>query len=198
MKRWQRLTAGAIGTLLLTLGVWYAAPVQAQDTVTAELRLQFTALNRLLVGLRTITSSLDQNYTQLFSSGTGANQANALYQTQATLAASARTTYDLHASLTDDFGQSVTCTKLRALIVKAASGNTNNVLVGGGSTTITALTSTGALQEGLVVRPGGQIIWVFPDATGGALTAGSSDVLQVANSAGSTAVTYDIIVFCAE
>ena len=198
MKRWRIVAAGVLWVLLLALVAWQAAPALAQETVTGQLRLQSSAINWLLVGLRTVTTNLDQDYTQLFSSGTGANQANALWQDTRTLAASASETLDLNASLTDDFGQSVTCTKLRAFIVKAASGNTNNVVVGGGLSTVTALTTTGALQEGLVVRPGGVFIWTFPDSTGGAVTAGSSDVIQVANSAGSTSVTYDIIVFCAE
>lgn len=199
MKRLRIFGAGVIGVLLVSLLVWQAAPVQAQEAVTAQLRLQISALNRLLIGLRTVTTTLDEDYTQLFSSGTGANQANALYQTEGTLSASASTTYDLNGSLTDDFGQSVTCTKLRAVIVRAATGNTNDVVVGGGGTTLTALTTTGAYTgPGMPVRPGGIWIMTFPDATGGAVVAGSSDILQISNSSGSTSVTYDLIAFCAE
>ena len=198
MKRLRIVGTWLLIAVLAVFAAWQAAPLQAQETVTSQFRIQISALNRLLIGLRTVTTPLDQDYTQLFSSGTGANQANALYQTQGTLGASASTTYDLNASLTDDFGQSVTCTKLRALVVKAASGNTNNVVIGGGSTTITSLTTTGALTTGIVVRPGGVLVWTFPDATGAALTAGSSDVLTVSNSAGSTSVTFDLIVVCAE
>ena len=199
MKRLRLLGTWLIGLLILGALAWQAVPVQAQETVTAQFRLQISALNRLLIGLRTVTTTLDQDYTQLFSSGTGANQANALYQASRTLSASANETLDLNASLSDDFGQSVTCTKLRAISVHAASGNTNNVIVGGGNTTVTALTSTGAFTNaGLVVRPNGTLIWTFPDSTGGAITAGSSDLLQFTNSSGSTSVTYDVILVCAE
>lgn len=199
MKRWRTVGKGLIGAAVVAAVVWLITPAFAQETVRGQFRIQINVLNSLLVGLRTVTTTLDQDYTQLFSSGTGANQANALYQTQATLSASGSTTYDLNGSLTDDFGQSVTCTKLRALVVKAASANTNSVVVGGGATTVTALTTTGAFTgPGVPIRPGGIWMITFPDATGGAVTASSSDILQIANSAGSSSVTYDFIVVCAE
>lgn len=43
------------------------------------------------------------------------------------------------------------------------------------------------------IRPGGALILLAPDATGYAVTAGTGDLLRIANSAGSTSVTYDII-----
>ena len=198
MTRLRGIGWAVIIALVLAIGAWQAAPVQGQETVRATLRLQVNVLNSLLVGLRTVTTTLDQDYSQLFSSGTGANQGNALWQSQRTLDASATETLDLNGTLTDDFGQSITCTKVKTLLVKAASGNTNSVLVGGGSTTMTSLTTTGALQEGLVVRPGGLMLWTFPDATGAAVAAGSTDILQLANSAGSSSVTFDVIVICVE
>ena len=196
MQWYRRIGAWVISLVVVGLLVWQAVPVRGQETISAQFRIQLNVLNRLLVGLRTVTSTLDQDYTQLFASGTGANQANALYQAQRTLGASAAETLDLNASLTDDFGQSVTCTKLKALVVKAAAANTNNVLVGGGATTITTVWT--ATNDQIIVRPGGIFMLTAPDATGAALTAGASDLLAVTNSAGSTSVTYDVIVVCAE
>lgn len=196
MKRLRIVGTWLLIAVLAVFAVWQAAPVQAQETVTAQLRMQIATLNRFLVGMSTVTVPLDQDYTQLFSSGTGANQANALWYDDRTLTASASENLDLNASLTDAFGNSITCTKLKALIVKAATGNTNNVLVGGGSTTITTIFS--ATNDQAIVRPGGIFIFTAPDATGAALTAGSADVLSVTNSSGSTSVAYDIFVVCAE
>ena len=199
MKQVMRAVGvGLLAFVLVSVVVWHAGPVQAQETISAQLRFQINVLNRLLVGLRTITTTLDQDYTQLFASGTGANQGNAMWQSQRTLAASTSESLDLSGSLTDDFGQSVTCTGLKALVVKASSSNTNNVLVGGGLTTLTALTTTGALQEGIVVKPGGVFFITFPDDAGGAVTGGSTDVLQVANSGAGSSVVFDIIVICEE
>lgn len=195
MRRILRGLAGAaVVAALVGASAWQA---RAQETVSGSLVMQIRAFNKLLVGLRTVETSLNQDYTLGLTSGTGANQANALYQTQLTIGASGTTTLDLNGSVTDDFGQSVTCTKVKGLVVKAASGNTNNVLIGGGATTVTSLTTTGALPA-LVVRPGGVMMWTFPDSTGAAVTAGSADIIQFANSAGSTSVTADVIVFCVE
>lgn len=198
MKRWRTCGQGFLGALVIAVMAWLIQPAFAQETISGQFRIQISVLNRLLIGLRTVTTNLDQDYTQLFSSGTGANQGNALWQSQRTLTASASETLDFSGSLTDDFGQSITCTKLRALVVRAASTNTNNVLVGGGGTNLTSLTTTGTLVEGLVVRPGGLLMWTFPDATGAAVTATTADKLGVANSAGSTSVVYDVIVVCVE
>ena len=44
------------------------------------------------------------------------------------------------------------------------------------------------------VRPGGAFILIAPDATGYAVTAATGDLLKIANSAGTTSVTYDIII----
>lgn len=196
-RRRATIAAGLVAVLMLVAGVWQTAPVvHGQETISAKLGLTLSIFNRLLVGLRTIEIPFTADYTQLFASGTGANQGNALFQDDRTLAASASENLDFNASLTDDFGQSVTCTKLKTLLIKAASGNTNNVLVGGGSTTITTVFSD--TSDKVIVRPGGVFMYTAPDSTGAALTAGSADVLTVANSAGSTSVTYDIVLICVE
>ena len=197
MKALRKVGIGLIVALVAAVVVWLTVPAAAQE-VSSQFRIQISVINRLLVGLRTVTSNLDEDYTQLFSHGTGANQNNAMWQSERTLAANGTETLDFSGTLTDDFGQSITCTKLKAVVVKAAAANTNNVLVGGASTTLASLTSTGALTNGLIVRPAGLLLWTFPDSTGAAVTAGSADLLQVSNSAGSTSVTYDIIAVCVE
>lgn len=195
MKRFRRFGAWLIAALVLSTLVWQSVPVRGQETVTAQLRLQIATLNRFLVGMSTVTVPLDQDYTQLLSSGTGANQANALWYDDRTLAASASETLDFNGSLTDAFGNSVTCTKLKSLVIKAAAANTNSVLVGGGSTSITTLFTDTSDQ--LILRPGGVFVFTAPDATGAAITT-STDDLTLTNSAGSTSVAFDIIVLCVE
>jgi hypothetical protein len=48
------------------------------------------------------------------------------------------------------------------------------------------------------VKPGGMLVMTAPDATGLAVTAGTGDKLKLANSAGSTSVTYDVIILGTE
>ena len=194
MKRLRLLGTGLIGALLLALLVW-SAPLSGQS-VSSQLRLQLSIIDQLAVGLTTVTVPFDKDYTQLLSSGTGANQANAMYQASRTLAASATENLDLNASLTDVHGQSVTCTKLKALVIKAAASNTNTVLVGGGATTVTTLFTNS--NDQLIVRPGGVFIFTAPDATGAAVTAGATVLLVVMDGSSGTAVTYDVVVLCVE
>ena len=182
-----------LGLLALPLA-WQVAG--QTSVVSSQIQVRLDITDSFLVGLSTVTARFQPDYTQLLAHGTGANQATTLWQDDRTLGVSTSEDLDLNASLTDAFGNSVTCTKLKALIVKADSANTNNVLVGGVNTTITSIFSDTTDQA--IVRPGGLFLFTAPDSTGAALTAGSADVLTVGNSGGSTAVDYDILVLCVE
>lgn len=127
-----------------------------------------------------------------WTSGTGANQADLIFHDQRTLSASATEDLDLAGVLTDAYGTTLTFARIKAVVIAAASGNTNNV-------NVTRPASNGvplflAASDGIAVRPGGVFMWVAPDATAVAVTAGSGDLLTLTNSAGSTSVTYDVII----
>ena len=67
------------------------------------------------------------------------------------------------------------------------------MLVGGaGSNGFTSW--VGDATDVVKVKPGGALILVAPDATGYAVTAGTGDLLTITNSAGSTSVTYDVVI----
>jgi len=126
------------------------------------------------------------------TNGTGANQADMLWHDERTLSASATEDLDLAASLTSSFGATLTFARIKALIVVAASANTNNVQV-------TRPASNGvplflAAGDGIPVLPGGVFAWVAPNAAGVAVTADTGDLLTFTNSAGSTSVTYDVVI----
>lgn len=128
------------------------------------------------------------------SSGTAAGQADKVFADQRTLAASATEDLDLAGSLADAFGATITFVKVKALLVRAAVGNTNNVVVGAAASNpwATLLNSTGTVA----LRPGaGFLAWAgAADATGYAVTASTGDLLKIANSAAGTSVTYDVAV----
>jgi hypothetical protein len=126
--------------------------------------------------------------------GSGAGKADRMYAKTRTLTASSTEDLDLAAVLTDIFGTTLTFVRVKGLFVKAAKTNTNNVVVGAAATNqwATLLNTTGTVT----LRPG---TWFgaccdVTDATGYAVTAGVGDLLKVANSAGGTSVSYDIIV----
>lgn len=128
--------------------------------------------------------------------GTGAGQANKIFADTRTLAASATEDLDLAAgALTDAYGTTLTFAKIKAIYVEAAAGNTNNVILGN-ATSNAWVGPFGAATHTIAVRPGGVQLLATgeADTNGYAVTAGTGDLLKVANSGGTTGVTYTIII----
>jgi hypothetical protein len=125
--------------------------------------------------------------------GTGAGQADRMWSDRRTIAASGTDDLDLAGVLTDAFGAVVTFARVRGLLVKAAATNTNNVVVGGAASNQFA-TWAGGVAHTVNVRPGGMLLLGATDATSYAVTAGTGDLLRIANSGAGTSVTYDIVI----
>src|ERR1051325_4069454 len=64
-----------------------------------------------------------------FADGAGAGAANLIFHDQRTLGASATENLDLAGVLSDKFGTALTFARIKAVLVYAATGNTNNVQV---------------------------------------------------------------------
>ena len=127
------------------------------------------------------------------SDGTAAGEMDILYVDQRTLAASASEDLDLAGGVTDSFGDTLTFVDVRMICVKASADNTNDVRVGGtGANAFFSFMRTNA--DYVVVKPGGVLFLYAPTDPGYAVTAGSADLLQIANSGGTTSVTYDIYI----
>lgn len=125
------------------------------------------------------------------TNGTGASQADKVFTDTRTLTASATEDIDLAAVLTDAFGATLTFAKVKAVIISAAAANTNDVQV-------TRPASNGvplfmAASDGIALKPGYSFAF-FGAGTGVTVTAGTGDLLTLTNSAGSTSVTYTIVV----
>lgn len=128
------------------------------------------------------------------ASGTGAGQADLMFADTRTLAASGTEDLDLAGVLTSAFGATLTFARVKALVVVAAAANTNNVVVSRPAANGFILFS--AASDAIPLRPGMGLAVVagVADATGIAVTAGTGDLLTITNSAGSTTVTYDIVI----
>lgn len=127
--------------------------------------------------------------------GTGAGKADRVWTDTRTLAASASEDLDLAGSLLDAFGAAVTFAKVKGLLVVAAPGNSNNVIVGGASSN-GFVSWVGGATHTVTVRPGAALALIAgdADATGYAVTGGTADLLKIANSGAGSAVTYSIAV----
>lgn len=132
--------------------------------------------------------------TAFATSGTGAGQVDLVFTDTRTLSASGTEDLDLAGSLTGAFGSTLTFARIKAVYVSAAAANTNNVQV-------TRPASNGvpwlmAAGDGIALRPGAFVLWGSgsADATGVAVTAGTGDLITFTNSAGTTSVTYTVVI----
>lgn len=160
--------------------------------LTAKLVAQIVANLTSDLDLTDPAANLDVKKLVNLASGTGLNQADRIWSDTRTIAASGTDSLDLAGSLEDALGNAFTPARVKALLVAAASGNSNNV-------NVTRPAANGvplflAAGDGIPVRPGGTLMWFAPDATGVAVTAGTGDLIDIVNSGGGTSVTYDIVI----
>ncbi|MBA2627185.1 MAG: hypothetical protein H0U85_04180 [Gemmatimonadales bacterium] len=160
-------------------------------SLTARIAVSLTATLTSALDLVTSNSPTTVHHTQDFADGAGLDQASRVFSDQRTLAASAAEDLDLAGgSLSDAFGAALTFTKLKAVMIRAAKGNTNSVLVGGDAASIPIF---GAVNDVIAIPPGGVFLITAPTAAGFTVTAATGDILQVANGGAGTAVTYDVV-----
>lgn len=161
-------------------------------SLSTTIKATITAIQTLALDLVTPKSTLQKALEFVFANGTGLNQANVIWSDKRTLAASANEDLDLAAALVDSLGQAAVFARVKAIIVKASSTNTNNVNVS--RPAANGVPVFLAAGDGLPVVPNGAFIWIAPTAAGVAVTAGTGDLLNIANSGAGSSVEYEIIV----
>lgn len=141
------------------------------------------------------THTFNELLSLVLSNGTGAGQATQYWSDTRTITASGNEDIDLAGGVTNALGTALTFTAVKCIVISAAAGNTNNV-------NVTRPSSNGfigpflATSDGLAIKPGGFIVLSEGgSAAGWTVTASTGDLINVANSAGTTSVTYTIHVF---
>lgn len=162
-------------------------------SISAKVALSIVSelLNSLDVGNVSYPVSYGANY--VFTDGVGADKAKEIWTDTRTLTASASENLDFAGVLTDAFGNVLTFTKIKAIIVKADAANVNDVVIGNHATAA-FVGPFGAAAHTIAIKPGGLAAFVAPDANGFAVTATTADMLKVLNGGAGTSVTYTIIV----
>lgn len=137
--------------------------------------------------------TIDQLVDFTLANGTAAGQADRIFSDTRTVNASTNDDLDLAGVLTDSFAATITFVKIKGLFIRSAAANAQNFTVGNATSNAwaTLLNATGTVT----MRPGATLLLAAgsADATAYAVTAGTGDILRVANGAGSS-ITYDIIV----
>jgi hypothetical protein len=161
-------------------------------TLTSRIRVDLSALVQQVLDLAQaeVPNRFSKQYD--IASGVGTAGADLVFADERTLAASGSETLDLAGVLVDSFGAVITFARIKALLVFAIDGNTNDVHVGVGASNGLA-TLFPVASSHVKVKPGGTLLCVMPGA-GVTVTPGTGDLLTVANSGAGTGVTYRVVI----
>lgn len=126
------------------------------------------------------------------SHGTTAGKFDLLYIGERTVASATNDDIDISGVLVAPHGGVVTAVELVGVVIvnkkKDGTANTTTLSLGGGSNPVVGFLS-GTTPVVTNIGPGGTFVLVSPDASGlGAVTAGTGDILRIANSSGASAV----------
>lgn len=146
--------------------------------------------------LATVDSDIDQKFANVFTNGTGANQANNFFADRRPLTGGTNEDLDLVGVLSSALGAVISTAKLKVIIFRALPANTGNL-------TITRPAANGvpfllAAGDGLApLKPGAFAVITDPSAAGITVTAGTGDLINIAAS-GAGANNYDVVLVLAE
>lgn len=130
-------------------------------------------------------------FTDVLTEGTAIDQANKVWFDTRSLTTTTPDPIDLSGGVTDAFGNVLSFTKIKLLMIHNKSTTEADIIsVGAGSNPIVSL--WGATGDIAKVGPGGVLLMYNPSLAGYAVTDNIGEVLNVVSASGS--LTYDILV----
>lgn len=143
------------------------------------------------LGVPSFKSALQRE--MIYVDGTAADQADILFADTRTIVSGGTDDLDLAGALSNAFGQTITAAKIVALMISSRSSNTTNLTIGVGTNPVVGWLGGTTPTLG-PIRPGGVFLRAETGAAGiCSVTAGTADILRIANAAGAAA-TYDIVI----
>ena len=162
----------------------------AASSLTAKILLNIGIEYSVTDDLSTKEAPIRKSRGVSLTNGTGANQADTVFQDIRTLTDAQAETINLHdGSLENDFGTALTLDILKVLYIKNNSSDPN-LLIGGAATNQVGLFADGG--DILTLRPGGEFLLIAPDVNGIDVTA-DPNLKITHDGTGSDSLTYDII-----
>jgi len=129
------------------------------------------------------------------TNGTGARDvASTVWHDIRSLSASSDESLDLSGSITDAFGDTLTFTIVRGLFVANLDESSANTVLEIGAGTNAFSSFLGSATDKVKVASGGVFCVWNPTAAGYAVTAGTGDVLKIANTSSDTACSYQVVI----
>jgi len=162
-------------------------------TLRADVDLRFHYKNTGTAELGgAAVDEFDKQLEVVLRNGTGTGQANKSWRDgDRPILASASENLDLSGTFTDRLGQPVVFTAIKAILVRPKETNVTNLVLGAAAanpwTPLLGATGTLTLVPGFLLCLAGDV------GAGYAVTAGTGDILKVANG-GATDLLYDIAI----
>lgn len=161
--------------------------------LTTALRVALNAAQWSAKDLTSVRAPVDYTKAVQLANGTAAGQADLIFTDSRTIAASGTDPLDLAGTLVDALGATLTFARVKGLVVYAAPGNTNDVVIGG-AVSNTFVGPFADATDKIKVKPGGLLVLMSPGATSYPVTAATADQLLIANSGAGTSVAYDVVI----
>lgn len=158
----------------------------------ANLTLKLDALQLSALDLASATFPLLMDWSALMPNGVASGQASQVWSDTRTLGPSATENLDLAGSLVNAFGVTLTFTKIKLILVRAAAANNAANLVQVQRASSNGVPLFLAASGGLQLNPGG--VFVMYDPVGVTVTVATGDLITVTNGAGTNSVNYDIVI----
>jgi len=163
-------------------------------TLDAQVKVSGTYTSTNDVG-GSVIMPVSVSTTVSFTSGTGANNADQLWQDQnAALGTSATDAIALSPAIASGapFGIALTMVEMKGIYLRSATANTDNIELGGNTNAVPLF---GAVADFMYLPEGGVFLWASPPDGGITVTNTTGEFLDVTNSSGSVTASYDIIVW---
>ena len=151
-----------------------------------------TTLNNPATEIASGSSQVNRTKTYNWANGGGANQASLVFADTRQIAASGNDDLDLNGSLLDALGATLNFTKIKGIFVAAADANAHDVVIGAAAAN-QFVGPFGAATHTIAVAPGFYFLMPNGSAAGWPVTAGTGDILRIANGGAVSAVDYDIV-----
>jgi len=161
-------------------------------TLSVALAARIRALLSVAIDHGNPAALLELDASINLANGLAADESDRLVSDQRTLAASANEELDLTGGFSDALGRTISFVEVTAILIRASAANTNAVRVGETSAT-PFLAGFGASTHRWDIAPG-DFLFASCRAAGWPVVNGASDKLRIANAAGGSSVTYDIMI----
>lgn len=163
--------------------------MSVQVDVAVSISGQYNGSNALAA----VAATISRRDVVGFSPGTGVGQADKMYAAARTVASAANDDIDLAGVLTDVLGVALTFVGVKAIYIRAADANVNDLVIGPAPTN-GFLGPFADATDRIRLRPGEMFLITNKTATGWVVTPSTGDLLRVTNGGSGSTVSYDVII----